>query len=122
MLGVNALAGFGAGGGFIAALTLTGTETDFDLGAHLAAAHGWDGAAPAEVALTVAAGAMLRSSHTGTPALNVALPAGSRVILVNHGSIIGTGGTALSVTCPITIDNRGLIAGGATPPGSPSAT
>lgn len=128
MLTLTAPAGFGAGVHVIR-IVIDGNRTDYDLAADLQASHGWDGAAPVNVHVTVNAGVTIDASSTAVPAFAIDLPAGSRVTLVNNGDIIGrggkggaptatyggagtAGGTALWTNVATIIDNQGIIAGG----------
>ena len=97
----------------------------------LLTAAGWNGRA-AEIVLTIDSGVKIGSANAATPAMVLpAFPAGSVVTLVNNGKIMGaggngaagtpvggtaqpgqTGGTALRVQSPITIQNAGQIYGG----------
>jgi hypothetical protein len=126
MLGVSALSGFGAGGGRTFDVVLATNTTDYDLAADLQGNQGWDGVSPVTVTVSVNVGVTVNASSTGTDVFTIDLPAGSKVTLVNQGSIIGrggnggvansgaggVGGTALSTTIATTIDNQGMVAGG----------
>ena len=109
--------------------TITTNQTNANL-ASLATAAGWDGSSA--LVATINSGVYISSNSTGTPALTVSgsFPAG--VTLVNNGYIVGmggsggvgrngnntggsggyAGGTALSVSSAITINNAGTVAGG----------
>lgn len=120
--------GYGKSNSF--AFTISSNQTNANL-ATLATAAGWNGTSA--VAATIGSGIYISSNSTGTPALTVngSFPGG--VSLTNNGIIVGmggaggnggkftpstapvagsAGGTALSVSVAITINNAGTVAGG----------
>lgn len=136
--GVRGLAGVANGAIGLGALrgksaqfthTITGHQQELNLHAYLLG-QGWDGTSKVEV--TVAAGIYIWSDTTTTPALDMGgiFPGG--LTLINRGFIMGkggdggyqladrtsyvaptSGGPALGLTGPITIDNStGYIGGG----------
>lgn len=123
----------GAGGGppdFV--YDIVSNQTNVDLRTLLVNA-GWDQSAKAKV--TIGSGVYISSNSTGTPAMTVSGSFPGGIELTNNGFINGmggaggqggpnpfvsndngqpgfAGGTALSVSAPITITNNGTIAGG----------
>lgn len=110
--------------------TISSNQTDANLRT-LAVNAGWDQSAP--LVATIASGVVITSSSTGIPALTISgsFPAGVR--LTNSGTIIGrggtgglyaridldrpagpggAGGTGLSVSSTVSINNAGVIGGG----------
>jgi hypothetical protein len=104
-----------------------------------AIAAGWNQVAPLVATLTINGGVVVGSTSVSTAALNsgTTFPVGSRITLVNNGTIKGkggdgtscrwvsassgywaangggeAGGTALKTTIPTTVTNNGVIAGG----------
>ena len=88
---------------------------------------------PIRLKVTVATGVLIGSSSVASPSFTIAgFPAASQILLINNGSILGAGGygaigtnygsttvnaaqaggTALSVSSAVTIQNYGTIAGG----------
>jgi hypothetical protein len=124
MLRIAGLSGYGSGGGLKSfGVVLGSNRTNYDLAADLQTGYGWDGLSPVNVSVTVSAGVIVNASSTALPTFAIDLPAGSKVTLINLGSIIGrggnggvadsrAGGTALSTTVATSVDNQGMIAGG----------
>lgn len=95
-----------------------------------AIAAGWDQVSPLAMRVTVNSGVSIVTASTDTAAFDTGsgFPAGSQLILVNNGGIIGMGGAggdgsgggvngkpggpALRAQYPITITNGGHISGG----------
>lgn len=114
-------------------LTISSNQTNVNLGTY-ASANGWNGSS--KLVVTINSGVYISSNSTGTPALTVSGSFPGTVSLTNGGTIVGMGGagghgwnitgypnanggqsgfgggTALSVSSPITITNNGTIAGG----------
>lgn len=85
---------------------------------------------PVNVVLTIEENVVVGSSDVTQPALNTgSLPVGSTVEIINNGVVVGMGGyggdavwnacqtgqdggTALSISLPVTITNNGIIGGG----------
>ncbi len=114
-----------------------GSAENWDLNTNARAA-GWNGEAPLHSSVTIASGSIVGSLSNTQYALVIPdnLPMGSRVTLVNHGSIFGQGGAggnadswlaepggpALYVGSATTIYNYGVIAGGGGGGGASAST
>ena len=125
----------GAGGPFLFFRTITTNQTDYNLYNAMTAA-GWNGQTPVLVDLTINSGVVIGASANTVSAFTVnSLPTGSSVKITNNGYIVGrggqglgksssfyygmsipsyaNGGTALTVSSAINIDNtNGIIGGG----------
>lgn len=108
----------GASGSKKFLLTLAADADRYNLATALTAA-GWNGTSPVDVTVTIPADRKVWSSVKTTPAFLVpaAIPAGSRIRVVNAGLICGKGdygpaGDALKVERACTVDNLGSINGG----------
>jgi hypothetical protein len=95
---------------------------------------GWNGITPLLATVTVNAGVYVYSTNTGTAGFDTggAFPAGSNVVIINNGFILGRGGTgaganpaggnstvvaqngspAMNINYPVNITNNNYIAGG----------
>lgn len=108
-------------------LSFKRTWCNVNLANELASRTGYDQSFPVELTVTIEEGSVLFGETTSSPACSTGnLPAGSSVILVNKGSIIGAGGEGgklassdgknggpcLKLTVPTAIKNTGLLAGG----------
>ena len=109
------------------AFTISSNQTNANL-ATLATSAGWNGTS--KLIATIGSGVYISSNSTGTPALTISGSFPNGVELTNNGYIVGmggaggyspiaavgyvgaTGGTALSVSTAVTINNAGTIAGG----------
>lgn len=104
------------------AFSITTNQTNVNL-ATLATGAGWNGTA--KVVATINSGVYVYSTSTGTPALTVSGSFPNGVSLVNNGYILGcgggggsgagagsSGGTALSVSFPLSVTNNNIIGGG----------
>ena len=127
----------GVGGPFLFIRTISSNQVDYNLNAALTAA-GWNGTSPVIANITINAGVQFTASANTIPAFSVGtLPTGSSVYIINNGYIVGrggqgvgkgyptstsynltapataNGGTALSVSSLVSIDNAsGTIGGG----------
>lgn len=118
-------------------LDITTNQTDFTVLGALAALGLSAGVTPVDVTVIVEPGVILSASSTTAKYgfSTAGLAAGSRVYLINKGTIVGkggtggqgapsgtcacsaglpgtAGGTALNATVPTSIDNQGIIGGG----------
>ena len=127
----------GASGPFLFIRTISTNQVDYNLNTALTAA-GWNGLTPVAANITIASAVQFTASANTIPAFTVgALPTGSSVYITNNGYIVGrggqgvgkgyptsssynltapasaNGGTALSVSSAVSIDNtNGTIGGG----------
>lgn len=133
-------------------VTLTGIEDQVDQStanslaatgynvASRATSLGWNGTASLSMKITIASGVVLTNSSGGFAFTLGSLPAGSTIVLINNGIIVGqggaggagstvsasgegigtgtnggnggSGGNGMSISYPISITNNGIIAGG----------
>lgn len=130
------LTGNGAVDGHRMNISVSNNPFNFNL-RNVALASGWDGVKPLEATVTVEAGTLVGSATTGSYAwrTGTGFPEGSKLTLINNGSILGRGGNggeggsasqygvfngepghpggpALLAEHPITIVNNGVIGGG----------
>lgn len=135
---VNALTGFGVGGGFAFNATISASTNNYNVKA-AAIAAGWDQVAPLSAVVTIDAGVIVGSTSVSTAAFDsgTSFPTGSTLRIDNAGTIKGkggagtscrwvsassgywasngggeAGGTAVRTTLPTTIVNSGVVAGG----------
>lgn len=106
---------YGKSNGF--GLTIASNQTDLNLASY-ATGQGWNGSSTLTV--TIDSGVTIYSTSTATPALTISGSFPGGVELVNNGTIVGkggaansgAGGTALSVSSAVSIENNGTIGGG----------
>jgi len=110
--------------------TVSSNTTNINLSS-LATSLGWGGSLPIVFTLTINSGVTLGSSSTSNPALVIpSFPAGTEIIIINNGYIVGAGGAggngsyrsagnagsnggdALSVAYATSITNNNTIGGG----------
>lgn len=124
----NRRVGILAGLVYRANLTLSSNINDVDLRAYVLANTGWNGFKRLFLNLTINSGVTVGSTSASTPALTVSGFNGRDTIIINNrGNISGrsqttaggqlTGGTALSLSNNTTLQNTGVVSGGA---GSPA--
>lgn len=121
----------GSGAAYVVKETVSASTLNYNLRTR-ALALGWDGLAPLAAEITVAAGVVIGSAGTAAYAFDTGtgFPAGSMLVLVNNGSIVGqggggggvsasgypqsggAGGPALRAQVAIRIANTGVIGGG----------
>lgn len=135
---VNALCGFGVGGGFGLNRDISVNSSNYNIKA-AAIAAGWDQIAPLTAIITINPGVVVGSTSVSTAAIDsgTTFPVGSTLTIINNGTIKGkggngancrwvsassgywaynggkeNGGTAIKTTIPTTVINNGVIAGG----------
>jgi hypothetical protein len=115
------------GGGFVADLVISSNTNDYNIRNALVSA-GWDGTSKVTAKLTINGGVLVGSTSTGSWALDTGteFPAGSSLLIVNNGTIMGRGGAggsgggggggaggpAFRAQTACVFDNNGTIAGG----------
>ncbi len=116
----------GCGAAYVFKETVVANVQNYNLRARALAA-GWNGLAPLDAEVTVAAGAVVGASATAAYAFDTGtgFPAGTRLALVNNGYVVGAGGAggaagsgggaggpALRAQYPLKLANAGVIGGG----------
>lgn len=125
MAGVHQML-LGSGASYVFKETISANVQNYNLRARALAA-GWNGLAPLDAQISVAAGVVVGSSSTSSYAFDTgaSFPAGSRLALSNSGYIVGAGGAggaaggggnaggpALRAQYPLAVANVGTIGGG----------